>query len=377
MVLASVRIRPRKLLNLGSSRRPISSSTVSCTPTSAATSSKEEPPHKAHNKLLTVQTHTGIGNMGHALHILRAIERECGPIESFLFPREPGSGDYVPNFFFKFRDVQSMYKLSMPYTHLDIPAFLPRFEPNHSIGLKDIHALVSPAIFPQEGRNHSEDPVKARFAIRIEVSEKQDYPQQRLSPQANAAQKSGRIQRALATWKPAASLARSVAESVRPQAKLSNTPAETPDLTAGHATLPRATEEKPAMPPSTSRSKPEPVNSPPLRVRPRAGWHQVVIDPPPASDTTSAESLKDNVDPEPASDFQTDLPARSDQHPNSKRGRILEQTRRTAAAEAKSIADQKAAAEAAAAAAAKQACETESQTRQNTPLSIWSRFLGR
>ncbi|KAG8745975.1 hypothetical protein FRC10_006539 [Ceratobasidium sp. 414] len=362
---------------------------VLCTPTPAAVKPEgEELPDKVHNQLLTVQTHTGISNMGHALHILRAIEKEYGSIESFLFPRhkEPGSGDYLPNFFFKFRDVQSMYKLSKPYTHLDIPAFLPQLEPNHSIELKDIHALLSPATFPSpEGnsllltmiaRNHPDDPVKARFAIRIEVSDKQDYPQQRLSPQAYAGQKNERIQDALATWKPAAYLACSpVAETVQPRVRPWSPSTKRSGLSAGNATPP--TEETPdvqGLAPSTPRPESEPIDSPPLRMRPRAGWRQVIDDPPPAAhDVTSAES----ADPEPATVLPTDSPAPSTQHPNSKRERILEQTRRAAAAEAKLIADQKAAAEAAATAAAKQARETETQALQNTPLSIWSRFLGR
>ncbi|KAG8682886.1 hypothetical protein FRC09_016461, partial [Ceratobasidium sp. 395] len=231
-------------------------------------------------------------------------------------------------------------------------------------------------------KNHLDDPIKARFAIRIEISDKEAYPQQRSSPQANAIQKNGRIQRALATWQPAALLARRTVEgTTHPQDQHANSQTKMLDLPASSDILPPTrtgipANQTPAS--STSQYKSEPVSSPPLRMRPRTSRGQVANPPQAARGPISAESriTTNDVDPEPTTALHVGSSGHFVQHLNSKRERILEQTRQAAATEAKLIADQKAAAEAAAA-ATKRTREIESQAHQNTPLSIWSRFLGR
>ncbi|KAG9128474.1 hypothetical protein FRC07_009696 [Ceratobasidium sp. 392] len=233
-------------------------------------------------------------------------------------------------------------------------------------------------------KDYPSDPIKARFAIRIEISDKQAFPQQRPSPQANAAQKLGRIQRALATWQPAASLVRSSNEEItRPQVGSSNAPTKIFDLPAGSVAPPQAREETSSQQERASSAlqpKPGLAYSPPLRMRPRASRRQVVANPLQTdSDATSAESrtIANSVDSESVTAFHIDLPARSVQLPSSKRERILEQARRAAATEAKLIADQKAATEAASASAEQTHEIDKPQVRRNIPLSIWSRFLGR
>ncbi|QRV86379.1 hypothetical protein RhiJN_14397 [Ceratobasidium sp. AG-Ba] len=329
--------------------------------------------------LLTVQTHTGIGNMAHGLHILRAIEKEYGPISSYLFPREPGSGDYLPSFFFKFRDTQSLYKLSKPFTHLDIPAFLPQSEPNHTIGLKEIHRLISPTAHSSiSGKASCVSPSRAIPSKRdSHFASKSPKSETRLPPLANAAQKKAHIQNSLGAWQPAAPLFGPSAKTRRAVAGASSAPNLNTSTRADNASSDRETRENHFQLDAPAPSHPVgPANSPPLRMRPRPNKDMAQTGlPPSTADTIRPARAAQEPEPEPARGSDEDTPARSVQHSSSKRERILEQTRQAAAAEAKLAADRKAAAEAAA--AAHQTSETDAQNNQNAPLSIWSRFMGR
>jgi hypothetical protein len=135
---------------------------------------------------------------------------------------------------------------------------------------------------------------------------------------------------------------------------------------------PTASTEQPRPEP---KPEPQPVDSLPLKMRPRTVTHPMVAEPlPTAHDIRTAEpsAVTSAVDVELASAPHGDPSPRLNQQSGSKRERILAQTRRAAATEAKSIADQKVADEK----AAKRA-EIESEALQNTPPSIWSRLLGR
>ncbi|KAF8610339.1 hypothetical protein BDV93DRAFT_517481 [Ceratobasidium sp. AG-I] len=336
--------------------------------------------------LLQAQTHTGIRNTAHGLHILRSIEKKYGPVESYLFPREPGSGDHLPSFFFKFRNIESFRKLAKPFAHLDIPEFPLEQKPNHSIGLADIQDLISQTPSNGVGPSTKDAPRLSRYAVRIEVSQKPAYPQPRLSPEANYAQKTERIQRALASLKPGANPIRPTSDGLSPEAKntesLDGLLKDTFNVPENTVVLPRKPNRPSSRRGNSTASRPredEELGEFRLfRARQRNSWSQAPSGLPEALASTSPISGVESPIGATPSEQSTPQPIASlpsTPLSGTKRARLLEQTRRAAATaqiQAREAAEKKAAEEA----AAQKAATDEPPAPQNTS-SIWTRLLGR
>ncbi|KDN51914.1 hypothetical protein RSAG8_00465, partial [Rhizoctonia solani AG-8 WAC10335] len=408
-------------------------------------SSHEPTPKRYSNPLLHVQTHTGVRNMAHGLHILRQIEKKFGAIESYLFPRESGTNEYHPAFFFRFRDPGSIRRLAKPFTHFDIPILSLEDKPNDAIGINDVSHLISPdssefslvrglELMRNETSNpvdtaSEEDPassdastpstLKSRYAVRVAVSglPYQDIlshffhtksstlgrslafngsskhgqdPQPFFSHKIINPREKPRIQRELETWKSAYEVLDS---SVKPPSQSESLPKiqTIEELLQENFNVPQNTLVLPQRkhtqePEREENNGPEHTGQPPqpteyqlFKVHSRRSVRLVSGDPPhdskisaeiPAESGSSAEGVVPDGTPT-ANSLMQPTPRFS-----AKRERQLEQMRRAAASQVRSIAEKRRVEEE----AAKQP-KTESEVdhipTMKQELSLWDRFLKR
>ncbi|KAH7340647.1 hypothetical protein B0J17DRAFT_715838 [Rhizoctonia solani] len=327
--------------------------------------------------------------MAHGLHILRRIEEKFGAIESYLFPR-----------------------LTKPFTHFDVPVLTLEDKPNHAIGINDIGYLISPDsrdfslarglemmkeaqdsvdTISEEG-TISGSPIKpstlkSRYAIRIAVSGINEYPQPFFSHKIINPREKTRIQQELASWKSAYEVFGSSAappshSEIRPKTQTIeellqenfNVPQNTLVLPQrGHTQEPERKEN------NGPEQAQQPAEHQLFKVHSRRSIRPVSGDPPPSS-KISAEEIADSSPTEEVmaeSTPTTTLPPHSTPRFSAKRERQLDQMRRAAASQVRSIAEKRRIEEE----AAKQA-EAESEADHQIPsvkqeLSLWDRFLKR
>ncbi|KAF8710239.1 hypothetical protein RHS03_02366, partial [Rhizoctonia solani] len=373
-------------------------------------------PKKHSNPLLHVQTHTGVRNMAHGLHIIRNIETKYGAIESFLFPRESGTNEYHPTFFFRFREPKAIRQLAKPYTHLDIPVLELEDKPNHEIGMNDVGYLVSPnssEFFPTHVPEATEtgDPVenlpeedatssslnkpstlKSRYAIRIAVSGLDEYPQPFFSHKTINVHERVRIERELAGWKGAYETLESASSSSQPQAHLKAQSIEELlqenfNVPQNTLVLPQTKHKKEPVLEGDSISEqleqpPQPTEYQLFRVHSRRDARSTSRDLLPDSDVGAGEIAEGDspikgavADDTPA----TGSSVQSNPRVSAKRERQLEQMRRAAASQVRLIAEKRQIDEEAAkrAKAASEAGTDDHLPASNQGRSLWDRFLGR
>ncbi|KAJ1310008.1 hypothetical protein OPQ81_006763 [Rhizoctonia solani] len=381
----------------------------------SAESNPEVPPEGSSNPLLHVQTHTGVRNMAHGLHILRQIEEKFGAIESYLFPRESGTNEYHPAFFFRFRDPKSIRRLAKPFTHFDVPILTLEDKPNHTIGINDVGYLISPdsreffltrglelmkkeagdsTTFGEDGTTSGPSKpstLKSRYAVRIAVSGLNEYPQPFFSHKTLNPQEKPRIERELATWKSAYEiLGANIAVPSQPEIPSKTQTIE--ELLHENFNVPQNTlvlpqRKHPQEPRREENNSPEQVEEPPepmeyhlFKVHSRRSIRPASGDPPPNSQISAGIIAESDLSArgEPADNTPVAAPPiQSTARFSAKRERQLEQMRRAAASQARSIAEKRRIEEE----ASRQPKAKSDADNHNTPIkqeaSLWDRFLKR
>ncbi|CAE6423407.1 unnamed protein product [Rhizoctonia solani] len=390
--------------------RGVSSSTL---PSEASNEDlvREGRPKKSSNPLLHAQTHTGIRNMAHGLHILRKIEAKFGAIESFLFPRESGTNEYHPTFFFRFREPKSIRRLAKPFTHLDIPALTLEDKPNHEVGINDVGYLISPnshefslARGPELAEKEDEDStgngseedttpgspsqpstLKSRYAVRISVSGLNEYPQPFFSHKTINPHEMPRIQRELADWKGAYEILGSNTPPSQKAQSIEELLQENFNVPQNTLVFPQRKQKQEPVPEENntleqSEQPPQPTEYQLFKIHSRRGTRPMDEDLPPDS-YDSAEGIAESDSPITGVVANDSPITASSMQPapqfGAKRERQLEQMRRTAASQARSIAEKQRVEEEAA-----EHVKAESETDQQIPpakqeASFWDRFLRR
>ncbi|KAG8715903.1 hypothetical protein FRC11_013405 [Ceratobasidium sp. 423] len=378
---------------------------------------REIPPKRSPNPLLHVQTHTGVRNMAHGLHILRQIEEKFGAIESYLFPRESGTNEYHPSFFFRFRDPKSIRRLTKPFTHFDVPILTLEDKPNHEIGINDVGYLISPDsrnfflarglelmkkeagdsvdATPEEATTPSNlskpSTLKSRYAVRVAASGLDEYPQPFFSHKTINPREKPRIQRELAAWKSAyeafgSGMVPLSKPEIRPKTQTIdellqenfNIPQNTLVLPQRKHTQEPKREENDE--PEQAEQPPQPTEYQLFKVHSRKAIRPASGEPPSGS-RINAEVIAENnpltkgvaVDNTPA----VTSPMKHSPQLNTKRERQLEQMRRAAASQVRSIAEKRRIEEE----AAKQPKPESEADHQISSVkqepSLWDRFLKR
>ncbi|KAL5635794.1 hypothetical protein ACGC1H_004556 [Rhizoctonia solani] len=375
----------------------------------------EPAPKSSSTSLLHVQTHTGVRNMAHGLHILRQIEKKFGAIESYLFPRESGTNEYHPAFFFRFRDPNSIRRLTKPFTHFDIPILALEDKPNHAIGINDVGYLISPdsrefslaqgfelmrkETMDSVDTKSEEDAVasgldvpstlKSRYAVRIAVSGLDEYPQPFFSHKTINPREKPRIQQELSAWKSAYEV---LGSSTKPPSQSETRPKiqtieellqENFNVPQDTLVLPQRNTREP-MPQENNRyepaeQSPQPTEYQLFKVHSRRSVRPVSGDHPPdsklsievtAKNDSSAEGVVSNSAAVTSSSMQS-APRFS-----AKRERQLEQMRRAAASQVRSIAEKRRIEEEATK-QPKAESEADPTPTMKQELSLWDRFLKR
>ncbi|CAE6456894.1 unnamed protein product [Rhizoctonia solani] len=358
------------------------------------------------NPLLHVQTHTGVRNMAHGLHILRQIEKKFGAIESYLFPRESGTNEYHPAFFFRFSDPKSIRRLAKPYTHFDVPLLTSEDKPNHAIGIGDVSHLISSSheftlargleLMKQEtgdsvDTNLEEDAalndpgtpstLKSRYAVRIAVSGLDEYPQPFFSHKTINPREKPRIERELATWKSAYEVLGPTVEppprsEIRPKIQsIEELLQENFNVPRDIFALSQKNDTQESMRQENNGSEyAEPTEYQLFKVHSRRSIRPVNEDPPldtnisaGTTGRSSAEEVESDNPPAEAS------PMRSTPRLSAKRERQLEQMRRAAASQVRSIAEKRRIEEE----VAKQPKAASEAPAVKQEPSLWDRFLKR
>ncbi|KAF8758317.1 hypothetical protein RHS01_02965 [Rhizoctonia solani] len=315
-----------------------------------------------------------VRNMAHGLHIIRNIETKYGAIESFLFPRESGTNEYHPTFFFRFREPKAIRQLAKPYTHLDIPVLELEDKPNHEIGMNDVGYLVSPNSSGGCDLKQLNKPstLKSRYAIRIAVSGLDEYPQPFFSHKTINVHERVRIERELAGWKGAYETLESASSSSQPQAHLKAQSIE--ELLQENFNVPQNTLVLPQTNIRKNRCWREiayPGNSSNPRNQRSTNYSEYIHE-----GTLGDSPIKGAVaDDTPATGSSVQSSARV----SAKRERQLEQMRRAAASQVRLIAEKRRIDEEAAkrSKAASEAGTDDHLPASNQGGSLWDRFLGR
>ncbi|CAE7198675.1 unnamed protein product [Rhizoctonia solani] len=312
-----------------------------------------------------------------------------------------------------FQDPKSIRGLAKPFTHFDVPILTSEDKPNHTIGINDVGYLISPdsrefslarnpdlirketsdvADTTSEEDAASSDPstpttLKSRYAVRIAISGLSEFPQPFFSHKIINPQEKPRIQRELATLKSAyevlgPNVGSPSQSEVRPKLQAIEELLEE-NFNVPQNTLVLSQKNRPQTPIREDNNRSDHTEQPPqptehqlFKVHSRRSIRPVSGNPPPDSKIGAEIVAKNDSSAEGVSDASAASPMQSTPRLGAKQERQLEQMRRAAASQVRSVAEKRRVEEEAAK-QSKAESEADHIPTVKQELSLWDRFLKR